>query len=216
MRISTVEKLQEYLDDEFSWRLKEIAHLKATARASESIRQGTVIRAGVPLLYAHWEGFVKNAAKGYLIFVDSQRLAYRDLSANFVVLGAKKHINNLSSSRKTHTNLEVVKFFRNEMGSRAKLRLGSAIETESNLSSGVFQNIAITIGIDPSQYETRHRFIDSELVDQRNHIAHGKYLKLNVDDYRKLADEVIVLLRWFKTDIENAASSNRFRLTVDS
>lgn len=211
MKIQTLGQLQDYLDHDFSWRLKEIADLKVAVRSTTSPRQSTIIRAGVPLLYAHWEGFVKNAADAYINFVSCRRLTFAELSDNFVVLGAKKHLHNIAITRKAQLNLEAINFFRTRMNTKADIKIGSAIDTESNLSSTVFENIALTIGIDHSRYKARYNFIDSSLLKRRNNIAHGEYLELDSKAYRSIADDVILLLRWVKTDIENSASSNRFQ-----
>lgn len=211
MKLQTLVQLQDYLDQEFSWRLKEIADLKFAVRNSQTMRRSTIIRAGVPLLYAHWEGFVKNSADAYINFVSCKGLRFDELADNFVVLGAKKFIQNISSTRKMALNLDAVGFFRTQMSTRADIKIGSAIDTESNLSSTVFANIALSIGIDYSRYEARANFIDTSLLHRRNSIAHGEYLELDGDSYRGLADEVITLLRWVKSDIENSASTSQYK-----
>jgi len=55
-KIRTLSQLEDFLDREFSWRLKEIADLRFLARFSGRLRKNTMVRAGVPLLYAHWGG----------------------------------------------------------------------------------------------------------------------------------------------------------------
>jgi hypothetical protein len=47
-------------------------------------------------------------------------------------------------------------------------------------------------------------------LERRNKIAHGEYLDLTHDNYRELADEILILLRLFKTDIENAAVLSKY------
>ncbi|HFG1639951.1 TPA: MAE_28990/MAE_18760 family HEPN-like nuclease, partial [Vibrio cholerae] len=70
----------------------------------------------------------------------------------------------------------------------------------------VFSNIAKSIGIDTEKYESRYNLIDEGLLNKRNYIAHGEYLDVDSDGFRNLADEILHLLRLYKTDIENAAS----------
>lgn len=211
MKIQTVGILQDILDRELSWRIKEIAELKTAVRTSKQPWQKTIIRAGVPLLYAHWEGFVKRACEAYVTFVSCQRLTFDELKSNFVVLGAKKHLQAISSSRKSKLNIHAVDFFRTKMNERADVKLQSAINTESNLSSNIFENIAISIGINHAQYESRYNFIDESLLKRRNNIAHGEYLELDSKSFQDLADNVLLLLRWVKTDIENSASTESYR-----
>lgn len=213
-KIRTLGQLQDSLDREFSWRIKEIASLKLFVRKSDTLSKWTMVRASLPLLYAHWEGFIKNAATRYLDFVNGQNIQYCDLQSCFIVFGIKKHISDITSSRKAAISIATLDFIRSELNEKAKLKMDSAIRTESNLSSSVFENIATSIGIDSSSYEARYNLIDESLLNRRNHIAHGEYLDLDPDEFRRLADEVLSLMRTFKTDIENAASTSRYKLAA--
>jgi hypothetical protein len=87
----------------------------------------------------------------------------------------------------------------------------SAIDTESNLTSKVFANIAASLDIDTSWYETKFNLIDESLVRRRNKVAHGDYLDLEPDDFLSLADEILGMMRCYKTDLENAASTAAYR-----
>jgi hypothetical protein len=68
----------------------------------------------------------------------------------------------------------------------------------------VLDNILLSVGIDPSPYESRYHLIDESLLKRRNNIAHGDYLEVTRDDWVGLADEILLMLRQLKTDIENA------------
>jgi hypothetical protein len=213
-KMQTSSLLQDYLDEESAWRIKEISDLKIGVRTAEGARKRTLIRASVPLIYAHWEGFVKNVSTAYVNFVNCQRLNYEQLRTCFVVFGLKGKLNDLTGSRQAKRNNEIINFLFNELKGKAKLNLSNAIDTESNLNSEVFGNIAESIGIDPSPYESKYNFIDISLVKRRNDIAHGQSLDLDADDCRKLADEVIFLIRRYKTDIENAVALKEYLKTI--
>lgn len=204
MKIHTTTHAQEKLDDEFAWRLKEIADLKSSIRTSKPANQKSMLRAGLPMLYAHWEGFVKNAAEIYLNFVVHQKLPYSDLRTCFIVWGLKGELNKLISANNFEMNIAVVDFVLNELESKASFSSRGVIETMSNLNSKVFQNIAISIGIDYVPYETKFKFIDEIILGRRNRIAHGSHISIPVDEYDALSNEVLALLRRFKTDVENA------------
>ena len=97
-------------------------------------------------------------------------------------------------------------FIFSKMNETAKLQISSAVNTDSNLTSKVFSNIASSLDIDTSSYETKFHLIDSSLVDRRNKVAHGEYLDIKGSDFSSLVDDVLSLMRLYKTDIENAAS----------
>ncbi|MEP6879307.1 MAG: MAE_28990/MAE_18760 family HEPN-like nuclease [Nitrosospira sp.] len=209
--IRTLSLLQDYLDEDLAWRIKEMADMKMSVRSAASLRKKTVIRASLALLYAHWEGFIKNAAKAYLEFVGSQGHRYEELASCFAVLGLKKSLAEILQSKQAQTNITALEFIRDELTAKARLPLDSAIRTESNLSSAVFENICRSVGINPSAYETKFNLVDESLLNRRNKIAHGEYIDVNPDQYRDLTDEVLTLLRSFKNDIENAASLKKYK-----
>ena len=125
--LHTQGQLQDFLDTELGWRMKEIANMKTAVRESAFIAQSTMIRAAVPLLYAHWEGFVKNAATGYLNYVNSQGLSYSELRSCFVVFGLKKTLIELNDSRKSASSIAALDFVRDQLGEKARLKIDTRL-----------------------------------------------------------------------------------------
>lgn len=205
-KIRTSIDLQTQLDKEFSWRLKEIASLKFVVRTTDSLSKETAVRAALPLLYGHWEGFVKASSELYLTYVNSQSLKYSELKTCFVVFGLRKKLNEVASTNSSEHSISILDFLREEMNEKATLKFESAIKTESNLSSSVFSNIANSIGIETGPYEPKYNLIDESLLKRRNYIAHGEFLDVDIEGFRDLADEILTLLRVYKTDIENAVT----------
>lgn len=210
-KIRTANQLQDHLDKDMGWRAKEIATLKSGIRSAAGSSEKTLLRAGTALLYAHWEGFVKNASRAYLNYVDCQNLNYLDLKNCFAVFGFKSHLNTLVSSQRASANLEAIEFVINGLRKQTNFSFDSAINTESNLSSKVFKNIALSLDIQTTSYETRFNLIDESLLKRRNRIAHGEYLDIDAKAWLPLADEVLHLMRLYKTDIENSAALGSFK-----
>lgn len=206
MKPRTVSALIDCLDHERAWRLKEISYSATSVkRSSGSISERALIRASIPLVYAHWEGFIKNSARTYLEFVEFQRHKYSDLRPCFAVLGFKSKLNTLSDSKKAKLNIESYEYLINNIDDTAKLQIDTAINTESNLKSHVFENIATSIGIETKRYEPNYNFIDESLLKRRNTIAHGDYLDVDAVSFEEIKTRVVMLMDWFKTDLENAA-----------
>lgn len=209
-RIRTPLQLQQALDAEMAWRVRELSTFRLASK-NAGVERDTMIRAGIAMIYAHWEGFIKAASEAYLEYVNNQNHLYRDLQTCFVVFGMKGKLSLLGDGRKAKANIEVLDFVLNELDQPAKMVLSSAIQTGSNLTSTVFHNIATSIGVSTLKYETRFPLIDESLVGRRNSIAHGEYLALDPPAFITLADEVHMMMRWYKTDIENAASLKSYR-----
>lgn len=213
-RLQTQNQLQDFLDAELGWRVKEISTLKAAVKSSAFISEQTLVRAAVALLYAHWEGFIKSAATGYVTYVSNQGLSYSELKTCFVVLGFKKALHDVQQSKQSHVNATLIDFLRDGLEEKSKLKIDTAINTESNLSASVFKNILHVVGFETTPYEAKAHLIDESLLKRRNTIAHGEYIDVAKDDWAKLADEILQMLRQFKTDIENAMALSAFRRPV--
>jgi MAE_28990/MAE_18760-like HEPN len=63
-------------------------------------------------------------------------------------------------------------------------------------------------------YLLRHNHLDESLLKRRNKIAHGEFLDVTAEEWRELADEIIMMLRHFKTDLENAASLEIYKIAA--
>lgn len=208
--VRTLLQLQDAMDHELAWRIKEIGTFRVES-AKGGQRSNAFTRAGVALLYAHWEGFIKRAAELYLEYVSNRGLKYEDLTTCFVIFGLKGKLNTLVSSRKSIPNIKAMDFIRGSLGDLATLKMAGAVNTESNLSSSVFENIANSIGVSSAPYETKFNLIDSSLVDRRNKIAHGEFLDLKSSDFGLLVEEILNLIRLFKNDLINAAATEAYK-----
>lgn len=198
-----------------SWRIREISTFRLASK-QDRVDRDTLIRAGVAMVYAHWEGFIKSASESYLEFVNNQGHLYRELKTCFVVFGMKGKLALLGDSRQAKTNIEVLDFVMSEMDQPAKMALSNAIRTEANLTSNVFRNIATSIDVSITQYESRFPLIDESLVGRRNSIAHGEYLGLKPGEFIQLADDVQMMMRWYKTDLQNAATLGKYKRALDA
>ena len=59
MNIRTQEDLGEFLDRELAWRKKELSLVKLSLDSSRTEQIPSSVRAGICMLYAHWEGFIR-------------------------------------------------------------------------------------------------------------------------------------------------------------
>lgn len=213
-KLRSLGELQDHLDADLAWRIKEVGILRGSLSGESSLSKSTLIRANLTLLYAHWEGFVKSSSSGYLEYVSRRGLRYCDLIDCFIFIGLKRHLIGLVETKGAASGQEALIFVREMLETVGTLSFAGAIKTDSNLSSSVFDNIAKSVGIATLRYESYYKLIDESLVKRRNQIAHGEYLDIEEPDVRALADNVLKLMRWFKTDIENAASLELFRRVV--
>jgi hypothetical protein len=212
MKIITEEHLFDKLSQESSWRKKELANLRALLETKRSIfeKEKVLSRCGIAILYAHWEGFIKQAASAYLEFVSMQRLKHKELADNFISLILNKKIGSFNRSSDLVLFSRIVSFFDRELENQSYLPHKAIINTYSNLSSSILKDIITLLGLDYSVYETKKYIIDIKLLERRNQIAHGDRLIVDIDEYLNLHSEIIGMMELFKNQIENAVVTKGF------
>ena len=211
MKIRTQSNFLNALNDEFLWRHKELLDFRFYARTTNSIFSKTLIRAGVPLAYAHWEGFVKNGTELLLNFVSHQGLKNIELADVYYVNSIKNNLTTLQTAHRSVAAISAACLIRDSHEALAKISHKNFVDTSSNLSSDVFEQLASSIGISTAAYLHLYPYIDESIVNQRNKIAHGEYLQLDLANFHALTDRVSDLLRMYKTDLENKVIDGSFR-----
>ena len=214
--IRSVEELIDCIGEDFIWRRKELTGLKSLIELhrKDAVYTKVLIRASVTLLYAHWEGFVRKSSSYYLEYVASQRLPYKKLSPNFLALTLKSKFIELGVNKKISSGNVLANFFCTELDQRSRLPYKDGIDTQSNLSSKVLVDILEALGLDLRDFETRLKFIDSNLVNPRNHIAHGEVNDLSIDGFFELYNDVIILIEIYRNLVENASVSRDFERRI--
>ena len=210
MKIRSDIEAQEFLDHEFSWRLREIDLLKTQVQVASLEYCEMMMRAGIQLAYAHWEGFVKAGAEALLCYVSLSGKTYRELLPCFAVHGFSSDIDQLIESKKDVIRTRTIEFLLHNMDEIVSFHYKGRISTYGNLSFETFRNITAAIGIDASRYSTRGNFVDESLLSRRNKIAHGGRIDLDADGFTDVLDGVLILLRWFKSDLEKSITNKLF------
>lgn len=216
MKIRSVNDLNNILSAELAWRKFELSVLNGQINKYEktpTISQA-LLRSGVAILYAHWEGFIKASATAYLEYISNQSLCYGDLTIPYRVIGIKKRLNIVffTDPNKAEGLVEVVDILVNKQGEKCQFESEKVIDTKSNLNSKVFKEIVCMLGFDYHFYETKEKLIDNSLLSFRNSIAHGKELYPNYEQFKELYKEILSLMDQFKTDLENATVLKSFMM----
>jgi len=212
--IRTTDQLIDKIAEDLIWRRRELTTLRDLVQKfdDDPLRSRVLIRGAIALLYAHWEGFVKKSSSYYLEYVAAQRLPYKSLATNFIALSLKSKFVELGASDKISAGNALAEFFCTAMSNRSSVPYKKGVDTKSNLSSNVLIDILNALGLDVTLFETRLKFIDSNLVNPRNYVAHGETVQnLTLDEYLALHDDVLTLIETYRNEIENASVLERFK-----
>ena len=163
------------------------------------------------MLYSHWEGFIKNSSSYYLAFVKFRKLNYSELSTCLLTLAIKSKLVDTLNTNEHNEQQRFVEFFTGELNTRAKWNLDKAIDTKSNLNSGVLMNILSVLGIDNKDFELKSNLIDSQLVKNRNTISHGNYFNMDKEEYSELHKQIIRLMDIFFNEVTNQVVLKKYK-----
>ena len=210
--IRTLEHLQDAMAKEFVWRRKELTRLKTMVIANQGGQDRDLfIRASIPMLYAHWEGFVKKVGSLYLEYVARKKLRNDELPDAFLAMAIGRIVRRASESSKVGTSLDVVNFFRSEMSKSSQLNWKNGVNTRSNLKASVFREIILSLGLSYVGFATKEKLIDEKLLANRNEIAHGEDCLVGHDEYIELHDQMLGIMQELYDLIENSAVTEAYR-----
>src|ERR1039457_3829334 len=207
----TLAELEDDLSEDMAWRRTELQSLLAQIRAAKGPSLSCLCRAGVALLYAHWEGFTKHALSQYLRYVARRRLKLDELESCFVAMALIAKLSKLQGMSPWSQAIELVKSIRDQPQERVYIPSGAGIDTQSNLHSDLFFELVEGLGLDAAPFETKMALIDYSLLRQRNSIAHGEYLEITKQGYEELHDEVIEMLGSVLRIVVRAAENKLYR-----
>jgi MAE_28990/MAE_18760-like HEPN len=211
MKLRTSEQALDAIDKEMAWRKKELNNLYNAVLSGRNGFRDNVSRAAFMLVYAHWEGGVKNSATHYLDFVTRQKHSYGELRTNFVAIACANSIQQAAASGKLQQYSQVVDFLVFNQAERFQRSRLFEIQTESNLSSSVMDSICFNVGIAlGAEFELSRQFIDRSLLKTRNLIAHGSSEPVGVPLLKEARDRVVILLDMFSDQLQNAITQKTY------
>nr|WP_314842124.1 MAE_28990/MAE_18760 family HEPN-like nuclease [uncultured Microbacterium sp.] len=212
MSVRTVDQLEAQLTKDLKWRTQEMfvfERIVATARQHE---QPALLRGGLALLYAHWEGYIKTAGSSYLEYVSRLGLSLGDLRPELAAVALRSRISRLADEKSSRAHSELVRAIRDEGTSNAELPYTRAtIRTRANLKFSEFESIMHSLGCSSDLHRANALLIDERLLGSRNEISHGERQYVELVDWIKMRDVVETILRDVRTQLSNAAATGAFR-----
>lgn len=192
------------ITEDRNWRIKEISDLKSAINRADSGAQRVLLRALVTICYAHWEGYVRFAARKYLEHVALRKFQYSQLGPQFLKNYFLPRLASNAGVKLTIVErcalIEEILTSSDRRFSRVNEDL---INTRANLNFEVFSDICIVCGVPLHFFAERSTFIDVVLLKRRNAIAHGEETLVTLEDLDELANETISLVRAFGDALEN-------------
>lgn len=218
MSISSVEDFQQKIARELAWRKQEISGLRMSARRSDGER-AYLFRAGLVLLCAHWEGFLRNAVGLYFKHVFSQRLRIKDLAPNFVAAAFFADVQRAGKtdypgSPETHGRLaQRILLGVDEICTQSTWD----VKTDGNPGTDVLARLLASAGISPqlgfdaAAWSTMQVFINEQVVRDRHRVAHGEGFRVSRVEFLERSERMLELLDRVSSELITAAEQERYR-----
>lgn len=201
-------KVIEEILESNSWRDGEFAKLKVNSHEIDSELWN---RMCVPMIYAHWEGYIVSSLKIMIDFLNTLNLKPHDVSTKLVVIGLGDSYKSLSGKQSFQQRIEFTDKFSELFGKAIKFK--KKIDTKSNLKADVLEELCTMFDFDFSKFKDCTSSID-RLVHVRNSIAHGEnsfvITKENIQSY---IEKVNTAMDIFLNEITEFLNEERYLLS---
>jgi len=196
------ERLIHELEAEREWRVKELKNIKLLYREIDSeLRKEdfsvSYLRMIIPMIYAHWEGFVVQSYKIVFEYINRLELPTSEVTPKILTYANNHSYNYLKGKHSFSQKCEFTKKFLDILDKKIKIQ--GKVDTNSNLKYEVLERLLDLFDIDANKFKGYKAKLN-ELVNLRNSIAHGENgyilsfenIERNISFITELMDELLV------------------------
>lgn len=201
--------IQDILLNELTWRRQELSDIKSVVEQidSESIKK-VILRTWIVLLYAHWEGFIKEVTQKYIREVNKLGIRAGRMSHNLAQCIFLEQLKGMSENKTYKSYADIYSKIMKKRGERCKI--SETINTKSNLTKKIFEDILFLVDIDESWYLPKYNFID-DLVNMRNEIAHGRGSVVTLEKCKEYNNYMISIMEKYLNDLVDCYTLEKFK-----
>ena len=197
------------IQTENNWRDGELAIFKVNP---QEVDDSLWNRMCVPMIYAHWEGFVVSSLKLLIGHLNSLKLNPSEIPTNLIVLGLGKKYNSLSGKQSFDQKIVFTDSFI-EIFQKA-IKFKKDIDTKSNLNGNVLEDLCSVFGFNFEVFKDVILDID-KVVMFRNKIAHGENSILpDSDNIKKYILSITQATDLLLIEIDKFITNENFRLKI--
>ena len=212
IKIRNIEQLEEELTKDLSWRKKEMLSLKILIE-KDSVNENILLRAGMALLCAHFEGFIKKASNCYIGYVSEQKIKYKDLRSSFAAIKMENEFKTCSKSEKNSVHSKLINKYKSIEESKFKEKYdldNPYISTHSNPKIDELKEIMNVLGIESDIFETKSHYIDASLLANRHKVVHGDKTEFTKEDFITTYDTIMKLIDGYEALIVQSIEGKKY------
>lgn len=177
------------ITSDISWRTEELKKIEIISSNLLDSNSKIFLKSIIPLLYAHWEGFVVSSLEIVFKYFNDLKLSSDIYCDTYLTTAYEQTLKSLDDStgfdkRKKHL-INIYQGFKKE------IKFSQKIDTKSNLNFATLEEICKKINININKFKEYKEDLN-RLVNIRNSIAHGE----NAYSFESFEDieEYIVLI----------------------
>ncbi|MEC6814651.1 MAE_28990/MAE_18760 family HEPN-like nuclease [Photobacterium toruni] len=224
--MNNLDNFLNHLEDDLSWRKQELTML---ILSHSEVNAFILNKSLILMIYSHWEGYIKNSCKQYLLYVSQKKIQTNLLTSNFKAIMVKGHVNEVINSNNTLTLGNEISLLDKINGNMYKKfnipksilseKDKTFINTHDNLNYKTLKSFCEIVGIGSVDFiESKEKYINETLLAQRNAISHGNKIdpesvafNLNRDNILRLRDLIFLIMDHIKDELSIFAE-NEFYL----
>jgi hypothetical protein len=160
--------LIDEIQAENNWRGGELAIFKINPM---KVDENLWNRMCLPMIYAHWEGYVVSSLKLLVEHLNTLQLSPNEVKTNLIVLGLGTKYNSLSGKQSFDQKVSFTDDFISIF--QSAITFSKKIDTKSNLNKNVLKELCTAFGFNYQVFSDITTDID-KVVTYRNKISHGE------------------------------------------
>lgn len=179
----------EAITKDLDWRESEIASMRmllSSTAISEGQRNG-LLRAAWAMLYAHYEGFCKEALTIFFDAISGSGVVCSDLPKPTKLYALAQQLMRLRQMENQNLLPAIVDFSSCHLEA---LPIFPEVDTKSNLWPNVLIDLLVSADLNPNKVKAHEQKLKT-LVGRRNEIAHGKNNLISEVSYYLTFEEVV-------------------------
>lgn len=205
--------LEIELDQE--WRLLEFEKIQTICQKASEDEVKIILKSSIPLIYAHWEGFVVQSLRVLHRWLSSFGYSFEQFDINILTVSYEEHLKNLVhieeyDRKKKHLEIILDKINQN-------VEFCPKIDVKSNVNFKIIKNeICQKYNFEIDNFTCFQKDLDS-FLNIRNKIAHGE-LMVGFDNYEDIQKYVVLLSDLMATlyaEIESFCVNKKYLRTTN-
>jgi hypothetical protein len=200
-----------YLNKE--WRIEEIKKIGIVIENFIELESKSLFfRSLIPMIYAHWEGFVVSSIKKYFECLNSYNFSIKDMDIGYIVTALEEKLENIIKSQNFDKRKKHLRVLLSCLNDRIRFS-NKKIDTKSNLNFDILMIICEKLKFNKNKFKDYKSDLN-ELVNIRNAIAHGDTPTFEFESYKEIEKYILLvdnLMLDFISEIEDIVIKEKFK-----